>query len=1094
MSKNKGFIEQVKSGQESFVSRRDVLKMGAGLLAGAALPDALNGLTRAAAQSGLKHIYVAADDHTDFVWRQDALTVENNLVSMLNYYLDQIGATIGNATEHQMRWNCDGHYWVWLYEKNRPADFNRLISRIQDGHVSVPLNALISCYGGNPAEAVIRGMYYPGKLERKYNLDFTLAYCVENQTIPYGLGALWAGAGAKYSWRGICGCTSQIQFSAINQRPPNQEIYWWVGPDGSRILMKWYSFQDLPGIGSYAELRDAHFPSSTGDPSLAITALDSKIGTTNYPYNIVGGFGLGWDIPATYATDFVSGVQAQTNSSRLVHVSNEKDFFDHFVSVYGASQSVPNVSVTYGNEWELHQASLVEVTAGVKRATEKLRSAEAMATLVSLKNPTFMNGRESQRDLAWLNLGLYWEHNWMADGGQDVTKDQREQWSRDVASQIVAYVNTLQADAVTALGGMISKTGTNTRFFAFNPLSWTRTDAVDFPYPSGSTLVYVVDVTSGAEAMSQIVTIDGVRYLRVLAQNVPPVGYKVFEIRSGTGSVFTPAATFTGGNALDNGTYKVTVNNRGAITSLLDHARADREFVKIIGTRTINDFGSTGGIASLSVVNAGPVSVTLMATVTGSTNAPDFTASITLFRNSPRIDIRNRIIETFSATLTWAFSFNLAAPDTWTEEVGAIIHARRADDPVSPGHYATSHARYDWLTLNHFADMTGTGTVGVTLSNADCQYMRLGNSTASSILDTTTPQIKVLAGGQVDGPTFGILNQGGDTQFLQRFALQTHDAYDQAAAMRFALEHQNPLVAGTVTGGSQYPANNFTLLNTANTNILLWALKPADDGMSAGIISRWWNLASTGQNLAFSLPGAPITSAQKASHIETPIGAATVSGGVLQSAFTAQQLLTFLLKTTDVSMLPGVPVLLSPADLADTPGLQPILSWGAAANATRYELQLKIDVAPTDADPVVNTTALTYTPPSPLVELSTYFWRVRAANSTGTLSAWSQTWEFRVLATSAPSAAPNQNYFRTQTPTLTWTPLTWAVRYIVEVSRTTNFSSPISSGPLPANKLSYTLTTALGEGTWYWRVSGLKSLNPLVVGTPSATQSFVIEL
>ena len=54
---------------------------------------------------------------------------------------------------------------------------------------------------------------------------------------------------------------------------------------------------------------------------------------------------------------------------------------------------------------------------------------------------------------------------------------------------------------------------------------------------------------------------------------------------------------------------------------------------------------------------------------------------------------------------------------------------------------------------------------------------------------------------QVDGTSLGIQFQGGDSRFLNRYALRTHGAYDPAAAMRFALEHQNPLVAARVTGG-----------------------------------------------------------------------------------------------------------------------------------------------------------------------------------------------------------------------------------------------------------------------------------------------------
>ena len=104
--------------------------------------------------------------------------------------------------------------------------------------------------------------------------------------------------------------------------------------------------------------------------------------------------------------------------------------------------------------------------------------------------------------------------------------------------------------------------------------------------------------------------------------------------------------------------------------------------------------------------------------------------------------------------------------------------------------------------------------------------MKLGHSSITdgkSDLDTATPQISVLAGGQVDGPSLGIPAQGGDSHFLQRFALRVQDKFNAASSMRFALEDQNPLVAGRVTGGNAYPETKFSLLSTSNPDALLWA-------------------------------------------------------------------------------------------------------------------------------------------------------------------------------------------------------------------------------------------------------------------------------
>ena len=102
--------------------------------------------------------------------------------------------------------------------------------------------------------------------------------------------------------------------------------------------------------------------------------------------------------------------------------------------------------------------------------------------------------------------------------------------------EIEAYVNPLHTDGVTALGSLIQKSGTNQRCFVFNPLSWTRTDMADYAY-TGATPVHVVEVSSGQEVPSQLVTVNGQQYLRILASDVPSVGYKVFEIRSGAGTI-----------------------------------------------------------------------------------------------------------------------------------------------------------------------------------------------------------------------------------------------------------------------------------------------------------------------------------------------------------------------------------------------------------------------------------------------------------------------------------------------------------------------------------------------------------------------------
>ncbi|MBK8304514.1 MAG: hypothetical protein IPK98_14345 [Chloracidobacterium sp.] len=204
--------------------------------------------------------------------------------------------------------------------------------------------------------------------------------------------------------------------------------------------------------------------------------------------------------------------------------------------------------------------------------------------------------------------------------------------------------------------------------------------------------------------------------------------------------------------------------------------------------------------------------------------------------------------------------------------------------------------------MNHFADVTDgvANNFGVTVSNADDHFMRLGWSSVTA-LDTTTPQFNILAGGQTDGPSLGIPDQGGDSEFLQRFAIQTHGSFDQASAMKMSLEHQNPFVSiminGTGTQERPYPANNYSFLQISDPNVFLWALKPAEDGISRGIVARVWNQGNSPSNYSLSL-SRPITAAERLTHIETTIAPATVLSGQLNANIDQQQIQTHLLKIT----------------------------------------------------------------------------------------------------------------------------------------------------------------------------------------------------
>jgi alpha-mannosidase len=158
--------------------------------------------------------------------------------------------------------------------------------------------------------------------------------------------------------------------------------------------------------------------------------------------------------------------------------------------------------------------------------------------------------------------------------------------------------------------------------------------------------------------------------------------------------------------------------------------------------------------------------------------------------------------------------------------------------------------------------------------------MKLGASTPSS-LDTARPQLRVLLGGRVGGSeNSGFARQGGDSHFLQRFALGTHGPYNEAAAIRFAFEHQNPPMTGRVVGHGSYPATQFSLLSVSDPGVVLWALKPAEEGIGQGFIVRLWNHSNKPAKTVVRFAEG-LTAVKRTTHIETDPEDATIVDGRL---------------------------------------------------------------------------------------------------------------------------------------------------------------------------------------------------------------------
>ena len=230
------------------------------------------------------------------MWTANVATYDTAFVSMIDKWMVNNNNTNAKPPDYQTKFNCDGTYWVWAYQKHKTAaQFQSFINQVKSERIVVPMNPLIITYGCVPAEATIRSMYYAGELKKKYNIPFDMAMTMENQVMPLGLPSLWKGCGAKYSWHGICNCGTQVPGLSGNRE---HEMYWYKGLDDQGVLMKWYNFSSDHTLGNYSEARNA---------DNAISGLTSKVNTSDYNYNIAGAFGVGADDLGNHHRSAVTG-------------------------------------------------------------------------------------------------------------------------------------------------------------------------------------------------------------------------------------------------------------------------------------------------------------------------------------------------------------------------------------------------------------------------------------------------------------------------------------------------------------------------------------------------------------------------------------------------------------------------------------------------------------------------------------------------------------------------------------------------------------------------------------------------------------------
>jgi hypothetical protein len=189
------------------------------------------------------------------------------------------------------------------------------------------------------------------------------------------------------------------------------------------------------------------------------------------------------------------------------------------------------------------------------------------------------------------------------------------------------------------------------------------------------------------------------------------------------------------------------------------------------------------------------------------------------------------------------------------------------------------------------------------------------------------------------------------------------------------------------------------------------------------------------------------------------------------SITSAYKPLTIALSAPEVAG-PDVPVLVSPNDAATNVGVPAVLRWRVADRATGYRLQVATSNTFTTGI-VVDDSTLTDTTSSvsALVGKTTYYWRVSSRNATGN-SNFAASRSFVTGLAIPPLTAPADGATGRQEPVLlTWSAVTGATGYHVQVSTESGFTSGLVVNDAAVVTTQRSVTGLQASTLYYWRVA-----------------------
>lgn len=643
--------------------------------------------------------------------------------------------------------------WVWTaecalqvlsYVENRsPAAGDALIAAIRAGRVGFQGLFANMLMGLLDHETAARLAWPAGQFARDHGLGFVSAQLTDVPGAPLTLPTVLAASGIRYLASGVnpdralplLPRDEALRHGLTGEWTRYPQLYWWEGPDGSRVLhWRGHHYGDAVKLG-FAETADA-MSRRLSDWLLA----DPVLLSAEYPFDTALLYGIDPHDNALMPERIIENVaefRRRYAYPRIV-TGRAEDFFRDVERRYGGRLPVRRGDT--GTYWEDGAAAAAAELAAFRAAQLTARAVELLALWDSMIEPPDPAGTErirrrtDERHHLWRELLLFGEHTWGADVSVRApdTRQTVAQWAykRRFLDAARAAAREQLSDGLLRIG---RQTAPGRGRVVFNASTWARADVARVPAGAGSAFALdgvdlaSIDLPDG-DALTVIPDVPGLGYLTLTERpraGQPPLPDGVgldaaaggFRIRlDATTGAIVSAVTPDGGELVAPSAWSgwnQVIHVRGGDRSAL-WTSAERGTLATPPELDLRQATLAGPVRRERLPGIG---VRLVA----ERRCPGLDAlvsTVTLYDTLPWIDIENRIIKPDTLdkeALYIAFPFPFAAPAV---DVEVPLGRMRVERDQQPG------ACRDWYSHTHWVWLT-EGDRGVLWSGPDTPLITL---------------------------------------------------------------------------------------------------------------------------------------------------------------------------------------------------------------------------------------------------------------------------------------------------------------------------------------------------------------------------------